>query len=358
MDELNRIMEVECMNYTVQPKKMVIINILDILKRYSDENNKLSQKKISDILAQEYNMKVERKTIKRNIMNLIDFGYDIEYTETIRYVKNKDGVKEENTVFSDFYLVHEFSDGELRLLIDSLLFNKYLPAKQCKDMIKKIENMSNENFKSRVRHVQNLPDNMPRNNQIFYTLEVLDKAIDKGRKVQFTYNEYGTDKKLHPRKKEPYLINPYQMVTFKEKYYLICNVDKYDNLANFRLDRITNIKMLKDKVKPKKQVKGLENGLNLQKHMAEHIYMFSGESIRVTFRTKKGLLGELFDWFGKDIFFSDETEDEVTCSVRVNENAMRKWALQYALHVKILSPQKMVDAVKEDIEKARSLYSE
>lgn len=344
------------MNYTIPPKKMIIINILDILKRYSDENHRLSQKQISDILKRDYNTTVERKTIKRNIMNLIDYGYEIEYTETVRYIKNKEGIEEESSTLSDFYLKREFTDSELRLLIDSLLFNRYLPARQCKDMIKKIEGLSNESFKSRVKHIQNLPDNMPRNNQIFYTLEILDEAITKGRKVAFTYNEYGTDKKLHPRRQEPYLINPYQMVAVNDKYYLICNVDKYDNLANFRVDRITDIKILNDRVKAKKEVKGLENGLNLPKHMAEHIYMFSGDSIRVLFRTKKYLLSEIFDWFGKDVTFLDETEDEVTCSVYVNEKAMRKWALQYALHVRVLSPQSMVDGVRADLEKAKELY--
>lgn len=344
------------MNYTIPPKKMVIINILDILKRYTDANHKLSQKQIADILKNEYNTVVERKTIKRNIMNLIDFGYDIEYTETVRYIKNKNGVKEESSIFSDFYLSREFTDGELRLLIDSLMFNRYLPARQCKEMINKIEGLSNEYFKSRVGHVVNMPDNMPRNNQVFYTLEMLDEAISSNKQVSFVYNNYGTDKKLHPRKNEPYIINPYQMVAVNDKYYLICNVDKYDNVANFRLDRITEIKILNNKVKPKKQVKGLENGLNLPKHMAEHIYMFSGDSVRVMFRTKKYLLSEIFDWFGKDVTFSDETDEEVTCSVYVNEMAMRKWALQYALHVRVLSPQSMVDGVKEDLKKAMRNY--
>ena len=47
------------MNYTIPPKKMIIINILDILKRYTDENHRLSQKQIADILKKEYNVKVE-----------------------------------------------------------------------------------------------------------------------------------------------------------------------------------------------------------------------------------------------------------------------------------------------------------
>lgn len=59
--------------YTKQPKKMIIINILDILKRYTDENHRLSQREIMDILEREYDMKVDRKAVKRNLMNLIDF---------------------------------------------------------------------------------------------------------------------------------------------------------------------------------------------------------------------------------------------------------------------------------------------
>ena len=52
-------------------------------------------------------------------MNLIDFGYEIEYTKTVRYVKNREGVKEESSILSDFYLKREFTDSELRLLIEN-----------------------------------------------------------------------------------------------------------------------------------------------------------------------------------------------------------------------------------------------
>ena len=54
--------------YTKQPKKMIIINILDILKRYTDENHRLSQREIMDILEREYDMKVDRKAVKMQIM--------------------------------------------------------------------------------------------------------------------------------------------------------------------------------------------------------------------------------------------------------------------------------------------------
>ena len=343
--------------YTKQPKKMLIMNILDILKRYTDEDHRLSQKEIMDILEREYDMKVERKAVKRNLLNLIDYGYHVEYSESVRI--NKKG--EEEIVYTDWYLERDFSDAELRLLIDSLLFSRHIPYSQCKTLIEKLENLSNRYFKSRVKHIQTLPDNELPNRQLFYTIEILDQAITKGRQVSFHYNEYHTDKMLHPRidhegNVRTYIVNPYQMAAVNGRYYLICNYDKYDDVSNYRVDRITDIQLLDTPVKPIKNMKGLEHGLNLPKHMAEHVYMFTGESVPVTFRAKKYLLTDLFDWFGKEMQFTDETEEEVTVRVTVNLDAMRKWALQYALHVKVLKPERLVEMLREDVKQAAEQY--
>lgn len=58
--------------HTTPPKKLMIINILDILKRCSDENHRLSQKDILEILENEYSMKADRKAVKRNLINLLE----------------------------------------------------------------------------------------------------------------------------------------------------------------------------------------------------------------------------------------------------------------------------------------------
>ena len=78
-------------------------------------------------------------------------------------------------------------------------------------------------------------------------------------------------------------------------------MDKYDNVAHYRLDRITNIKLLPIPAKPVEQVKGLERGFDLPRHMAEHVYLFAGESGVVTFRAKKYLLNDIIDWLGAAI---------------------------------------------------------
>ena len=347
---------------SMQPKKLIIMNILDILKKYTDEDHRLSQKEIAEILETEYEMKVDRKAVKRNLMNLIEFGYDIEYSETVRTVKNKNGEIEENIILSDFYLVRDFTDAELRLLIDSLLFSKHIPYSQCNELIEKLEGLSNRYFHSKVKHIRNLPGNLPQNKELFYTIEILDEAISKGRKVAFRYNDLGTDKKQHPRKNiegniREYIVNPYQMVATNGRYYLVCNYDKYDNVANYRVDRITDIHLLDAPAKPMKKVDGLKNGLDLPKHMAEHIYMFADKTEKVTFRAKKYIVTEIIDWFGKDVKFYDETDDEVTAEVRVSRMAMKFWAMQYGEHITVLYPKNLVEDIKNSLQKAVEKYN-
>ena len=344
------------MNMRNLKRKKLSFAILDILRKYTDEDHRLSQKDIVDILKTEYDMDADRKSVKRNITSLMDMGYEIEFSEALRMFPNKDGVLEESYILSDFYLVREFDDSELRLLIDSLLFSKHIPYSQCKELVGKLEGLSNQYFKSRVRYINTLPETTPKNPELFWTIEVLDEAIAKGRQVAFVYNEYGTDKKLHPRREREYIVNPYQMAAANGRYYLIGNYDKYDNLANYRLDRITGIRLLDTPVKPVRQVEGMKNGLYLPKHMAEHLYMFSGESVPVTFRMKKTILNDVIDWFGTEIAFFDETEDEVTARVTVNWSAMRYWAQQYCRFVKILAPTDLADTVRDDLKKALENY--
>ena len=342
--------------YTAQSKKMLNMNILEILKKYSDENHRLNQKEIIDLLEIEYQMTVDRKAIKRNLMNLLDSGYELEYTETVR--TNKKG--EQETLYSDWYLVRDFTDAELRLLIDSLLFSKHIHYSQCKELIGKLEGLSNKYFKAKVKHIRTLPEKMPNNKQLFYNIEILDEAISKGKKVEFNYNDFGIDRKLHHRMNSDgtvrkYVVNPYQMAAANGRYYLIANYDRYFNISHYRVDKISNVKILDEPVKKQGE---LAESINLPKHMAEHIYMFSGESSRVTMRIDKFLVNDIVDWFGRDVSFYDETEDKVTASVIVNLKAMRYWAMQYANYVELLKPAKLREQIKEDLRNAMSKYGD
>lgn len=344
-----------------QPKKLLIINILDILKRYTDENHRLSQKEISEILKKEYGMTADRKAIRRNLINLMECGYNIEYSETIRMVPNsKTGELEESYIWSDFYLERDFTDGELRLLIDSLLFSQHIPYSQCKELVEKLENLSNVYFRSLVRHISKMPNDKSVNKQLFLNIEQLDEAISHKRKIVFHYMEYGTDKKMHPKCRKDgsireYIVSPYQMAAKEGKYYLICNYDKYDDISNYRIDRIADIKILDDPAKPfGKLAWANERTLDLATYMKEHPYMYSSENVRVKFRINRAMISDIIDIFGNDITFSDETDSHVTVSTYTNKMAMEQFAKNYSPDVEILEPQslreKLIDNLKRSLE--------
>lgn len=186
----------------IHPKKLLILYILDILQKYTDEEHRLSQKEIQDILKKEYEMPVDRKAIKRNLLNLIEYGSSIEYREVSRkeifrkksVVSDEDsldledkGIPEDDLLWTDFYLKQKFTNEELRLLIDSLLFSKHIPYSQAKKLITKLESLSNIYFKSRSQYIYPLPVDRTDNKQVFYNISILDEAIRKKQKVLFVF---------------------------------------------------------------------------------------------------------------------------------------------------------------------------
>ncbi|MDR2672261.1 MAG: WYL domain-containing protein [Coriobacteriales bacterium] len=53
----------------------------------------------------------------------------------------------------------------------------------------------------------------------------------------------------------------------------------------------------------------------------------------------------VFDWFGSDLFFENENPDSVEVVLRVNEQAMGYWALQFHEHVEVLKPASLRDSL-------------
>lgn len=311
--------------------------ILEILKVFSDEKHPLTQQEIIRLLKSEYGVEqCDRRSVKANVLSLVDMGYEISMEEGEGY----------------YLISRELEDEELRWLIDAVLFSKALPAGQAKKLIAKLEGFGNKYFESKVSHVSTTPD-IPRtkNSMVMHNVNAINDAIDQKKKITFRYNSYGTDFKLHDKGKD-YIANPYQMIATNGYYYLLSNMESYDDIAYFRIDKMSKVEILDEKVKPMKKVVGLEHGLDLPKHMAEHIYMFTGESEQIKLKCELGAMNALADWFGKDIrvIETNEKDGYVIVSVKCNLNAMFYWALQYGPSVEVLEPKELREEIREAIE--------
>lgn len=330
--------------YATANKKMLNMLILDILEEYSDANHRLTQQEIIRLLKANYDMECDRRSVKNNILYLNELLGDV--------IDMEDG----------YYLAErEFEDAELRMLIDSVLFSKNLTQKQAKDLIEKLRAKGNKYFPAKVTHISNLPEmHHADNKQLMYALDTVNDAIAEKKKISFVYNTYGTDFKLHPRRDGMrYIVNPYQMVANNGKFYLIGNYDKYDNVSHYRLDKMTEVQILDEKVKPQKEIKDFKNGFSLPKHMAEHIYMFSGESERVKLLAPATMMDELIDWLGKDFTVrKTDDEDEIEITLNCNVDSMFYWALQYGPYVEILEPIDLRNRIAKAVRDMADKYKE
>ena len=321
--------------YATANKKMLNMLILDILREYSDENHKLTQQEIIRLLKSNYDMECDRRSVKNNVLYLKELGYDI-YMDGGYYLGER-----------------EFEDAELRMLIDSVLFSKNLTQKQAKTLIEKLRAMGNRYFPAKVSHISNLPDMQHADNkQLLYVLDTVNDAISERKKISFIYNDYDINFNLKPRRDMEYIVNPYQMVANNGYFYLVGNYDKYDDISHYRLDRMTCVKILDEKIKPQKEIRDFQNGFNLPKHMAEHIYMFSGPSVPVKMLTSEGMMNELIDWLGKDLRIrKTENPGQIEVRFNCNEESMFYWALQYGPYVEVVAPnelrKKLADAIKD-----------
>ena len=311
---------------------MLNMLILEILRMYTDEQHSLGQQEIIKLLELNYGMECDRRSVKNNILSLKEMGYEIAMDKGYRLISR------------------EFDDAELRILIDSVLFSKSISTKQAQELIKKLKGLSNNYFEAKVQHMSNLPDlNRTDNKQALYSLDTINDAIALNKKISFYHNEVGTDFKLHHSKEWLRVANPYQIVATNGRFYLICNYDRYDNVTHIRIDKMTDVQIVDEPRKPMKKVPELANGLNLPKHMAEHVYMFNGPSVAVKLKATVKTMSELVDWFGKDFKILEQNEEFLIIRLHCNEKAMRYWALQYGPYVEVLEPESLREQLKADV---------
>ena len=82
--------------------------------------------------------------------------------------------------------------------------------------------------------------------------------------------------------------------------------------------------------------------------MKKHVYMYSGGNCRAVFRVCRAMIGDVIDLFGKDVVFSDETEESVTVSVYTNEMSAAHFAQSFAPDVTVLEPKNLRENVKNE----------
>lgn len=320
-------------------KKLSILYTLQILKDYSDENHLLSQNEIVKKIYNIYGMECERKSIGTNIDSLIDFGYDI--------VKTNSGC---------FLASREFETSEIRFLIDAVFSSKSIDSKHSRELSNKLSNLLSSYQRKQYKYIYKADElNRTNNKELFYNIDIINEAIEKNKQIQFEYNRFYY--KDINKKKKPYIVNPYFLINNQGKYFLVCNYDYFDEIGNYKLERIHNIKILDTDIKPIKQVKGFENGLDIAKYANENIYMFATNSVNATIQIYDDwATAYVEEWFGKNASFY-EKDNKIYADIIANESSLIYWCLQYGEAIELISPMDTREKIKDIIKEMSKRYN-
>ena len=323
-----------------EPKKTALIRIWQILKDNSDFEHPLTQEEIAKHLERDYGIVLERKAIGRNISLLKEMEVDIESKHGGSYLAHRD-----------------FEDSELRLLIDGVLCSKHITARYSDDLINRLCGLSNKYFRSHIQNIHSVNDWSKSDNQeLFYNIELIDRAISENKKIKYDYNKYGVDKNLHKTSEQE--VSPYQLILHNQRYYLMAYCEYWEHIVYHRLDRMKNMEILEDKATNIRSIPGHEGGIEYKQFATAMPYMYSDEPELIKFTADTSVVDQIVDWFGTDIniILDKNNGNRITVYLKASPNAMKYWSLQYLDHVEILSPASLRDSIKKSLESGAEKY--
>lgn len=262
--------------------------------------------------------------------------------------------------------VHDFSFDELDTIINALYFSKTVNEEERNRLIYKLAKLSSKRYQKKWFSenndrpvIKNIFQGIVNNNDASRTelkknIALIQSAIDEKVKIQFIMNVYNAERELVPSwtdKKGKAILRkgtPYHILVYNDRYYMLANYERYSNLSIWRIDLMSNVKLLEEAGRPKQEIKGMTNTWNGQEYMEQHLNMFYDDPVKVTLKVPNDHYTMMVDWFGNSFVkwrAIDEKYDMVfvTCS----EAAMINWVMQYSDVVEVLGPSDIQDAIEK-----------
>ena len=262
--------------------------------------------------------------------------------------------------------VHDFSFDELDTIINALYFSKTVNEEERDQLIYKLAKLSSKRYQKKWFSenndrpvIKNIFQGIVNNNDASRTelkknIALIQSAIDEKVKIQFIMNVYNAERELVPswtdKKGKAILrkVTPYHILVYNDRYYMLANYEWYSNLSIWRIDLMSNVKLLEEAGRPKQEIKEMTNTWNGQEYMEQHLNMFYDDPVKVTLKVPNDHYTMMVDWFGNSFVkwrAIDEKYDMVfvTCS----EAATINWAMQYSDVVEVLGPSEVQDAIEK-----------
>ena len=320
-----------------------ILYILNVLKKYSDEEHMLAVAEIQRKIKEIYDVEIDTRTIRRNI-NLLKYKLDYDIS-----------TREDNG--KGYYINRDpetdFEPGEVRAIIDNFSYANYIVPSVAKEIIKKCKNMQTvyENEKLKDYQIYSV-NSKTENAEVIKNIEDISSSIYNNHKIKFEYWKYEITNKLEKQIVSTPTVSPFAIVYNKQEFYFIGIKDGQDKFYHYRLDRMKNVKELNEKItikKTKSQIRDFAEST---------VEMFGGEKEEIEAVCNKCLLNAIFDIFGKNVTIEKIPGNDENFKLIVDSNPMgfRMWAMRNIDLVEVKRPESLRNEMREIIERAIERY--
>ena len=150
-----------------------------------------------------------------------------------------------------------------------------------------------------------------------------------------------------------YHISPWGLSWDDENYYLVGYDSEADTLKHYRVDKMLHIEMSEEKREGQEHFKKLD----MADYAKKSFGMFGGKEQKVKLLVQNELAGVIIDRFGKDIMMIPKDEKHFTVNVDVRvSNQFLGWVFSLGNGVKIISPDEVVEQMKQEVDRLREQY--
>lgn len=307
-------------------QKIKLLRIWEILRQDTDEEHTMSTVELMDRLLDE-GIVCERKSVYDDIRTLQECGYPVQV---------------KRTRVNEYYAsTGAFSMAELRLLIDSVQAANFLSSNKSKELTMKLAALGGNARGEKLRGSTQFLVGKRKDDSATANIETLQMALERKRKVRFRYFHLDVDKHREYRTRSDgsawYEVSPKSLVYRDDNYYMLCVMPEREHYVTYRVDRMDDVTMLRDKCDAPLWSKEE----TVAKYLKSTFGMFAGDRERVTMlgKNEPKVIDMVLDRFGFDVTLHDRGDGTFmfACDVQVSP-VFFAWVLTMGDSVKLVAP--------------------
>ena len=322
-------------------QKFKLYRLAQIMLEKTDDDHYITMPEILSAL-EEYEVTADRKSIYNDLRDLEVLGIEVEGEPA--------GNRYHYHVVS-----RPFELPELKLLVDAIQSSKFITERKTNALIKKLEQLVSKYEAMKLQRQVYVSGRIKTMNEsIYYTVDAIHNAISENKKIRFQYFQWNVKKEMELRHNGAwYHISPWGLSWDDENYYLVGYDSAAGQIKHYRVDKMLHIQMTDEKREGKEHFKKLD----MADYAKKSFGMFGGKEQKVKLLVANNLAGVIIDRFGKNLMMIPEDGDHFTVIVDVHvSNQFLGWIFSLGKDVKIISPDEVVEQMKQEIDRLVCQY--